>query len=413
MILLLFLVISLPISYAKVIDIPAIAQKGVGEGAEPLRDDSNVKKFVYASEGLMAVVEGNEVKYHHKDRLSYRLTTDSFGNLDKEFKSLPFGQGVENSGIDYPFTGKEEDESFLYYFGARYYDANLGRFTGVDPYSGVGRNLPYAYVANNPMNAYDTKGEFLQFLVPLGVWAYATAVDPTLQMDIADLSMAEHNWEKAIIWAGILSPLSGAVIRRGADATMLVGKTVKSKLFRSQMGKIPHLIPHRKQVNDVMMEVGKNLGYNDAQMAYLKRYGDGHDLSKVVGETSEEFKRLDDMSEALKAEGKSTKHLTEQFRGAHSNVIENVDYWHHHPDEMAAAGFSPEQIDFGATMMTVDVWMTLTSPNRANLPMDLAFDIFLGGDEYKKVIRAVGESRADEIFYQTIGASQNYYSRTQ
>jgi len=53
------------------------------------------------------------------------LTTDSSGNLDKEFKSLPFGQKVLNSGVDYAFTGKEEDESSLYYFGARYYDDNL------------------------------------------------------------------------------------------------------------------------------------------------------------------------------------------------------------------------------------------------------------------------------------------------
>jgi len=93
-IFLIFLVISMPISYAKVIDIPGIARTGAETGSEPLDDEFGIKKFVYASEGLMAVIENEGVKYHHKDRLSYRLTTDSFGNLDKEFKSLPFVKGL-------------------------------------------------------------------------------------------------------------------------------------------------------------------------------------------------------------------------------------------------------------------------------------------------------------------------------
>jgi len=54
----------------------------------------------------------------------------------------------------FSFTGKELDEE-LYYFNARYYDPNLGRFTSVDP---VKDNLPYVYVNNNPMNFIDPTG---------------------------------------------------------------------------------------------------------------------------------------------------------------------------------------------------------------------------------------------------------------
>jgi len=154
-ILLLFLVVCMPISHAEVIDIPGISPGGVEEVPEPLRDGLGVKKFVYAGDNILASVEDSEVEYFHQGRMSNRVVTDSSGNSNKEFKSLPFGQKIENSGVDYPFTGKEEDESSLYYFGARYYDDSLGRFTSVDP---VKENHPYSYVANNPMNRIDPSG---------------------------------------------------------------------------------------------------------------------------------------------------------------------------------------------------------------------------------------------------------------
>jgi len=152
-IFLVLLVVGMPISHAKVVEVP-----GVGSGEEvpePLRDGDGVKKFVYAGSKIVASIEDSGVEYYHQGRMSNRLTTDSSGSLDKEFKSLPFGQKIENSGVDYPFTGKEEDESSLYYFGARYYDDNLGRFVSVDPVPG---EHSYAYVLNNPMNFVDPTG---------------------------------------------------------------------------------------------------------------------------------------------------------------------------------------------------------------------------------------------------------------
>ena len=155
-ILLLFLVICIPISYAEVVDIPGIT-KGESEAEQP-RDGLGIKKFIYAGNSVVASVKDSNIEYYHQDRLSNRITTDSSGNKDKEFKSLPFGQKIENTGVDYPFTGKEEDESSLYYFAARYYDDNLGRFVSGDPYTGQGGNLAYAYVSNNPMNLVDPSG---------------------------------------------------------------------------------------------------------------------------------------------------------------------------------------------------------------------------------------------------------------
>jgi RHS repeat-associated protein len=150
---LLMLIICMPISYAEIINVPEITP---GEDVPgPLKGGLGVKKFVYAGSLMVASIGDSEVEYYHQGGMSNRLTSDSNGNKNKEFKSLPFGQKIANSGVDYPFTGKGEDESGLYYFGARYYDDNLGRFTSVDP---VEDNHAYSYVTNNPMNLIDPTG---------------------------------------------------------------------------------------------------------------------------------------------------------------------------------------------------------------------------------------------------------------
>ena len=56
------------------------------------------------------------------------------------------------------FTGKEFDaDSNLYYYGARYYDPYIGRFTQRDPV-GDGVNW-YAYTYNNPLKYTDPNGQ--------------------------------------------------------------------------------------------------------------------------------------------------------------------------------------------------------------------------------------------------------------
>ena len=155
---LVFLIISVTLGYSSdalfsKIDIPKV---GVEKDSERVSSEG-LTRYVYGA-GLVASVKDSEIKYHHSDRIqSNRLVTDSSGSVEKEFKSLPFGQEISNSGVKYAFaTGKELDESDLYYFGARYYDSDLGRFTSVDP---VKENEPYSYVRNNPLNLVDPNGK--------------------------------------------------------------------------------------------------------------------------------------------------------------------------------------------------------------------------------------------------------------
>lgn len=100
---------------------------------------------------------------------SISAVTDAAGNEVTRYVYEPYGELLRSrsAGTDvstHKFTGQEADAATgLHYFGARYYDAQLGRFitadtvipgAGSDP-QGLNR---YAYVLNNPMRFVDPSG---------------------------------------------------------------------------------------------------------------------------------------------------------------------------------------------------------------------------------------------------------------
>ena len=108
--------------------------------------------YIYSGKELLAKKIDGELNFVHNDYLgSLRALTDSVGNLIKKSDFYAFGKPLNNDSDKY--SDKELDDKLgLYYYGARYYDANLGRFisrdsveTEVSPYEGLGSN-PLKYV---------------------------------------------------------------------------------------------------------------------------------------------------------------------------------------------------------------------------------------------------------------------------
>ena len=89
----------------------------------------------------------------------YTYSYDAFGNPTIAPVNAPT---VENP---FMFNGREWDsEVGLYYYRARYYDPELGRFISADPINLSGGINLYAYVGGNPVNRVDPFGlDWLQY----------------------------------------------------------------------------------------------------------------------------------------------------------------------------------------------------------------------------------------------------------
>ncbi len=89
-----------------------------------------------------------------------RLSTS--GIIIDEEEYYPFGDSSLRTFTykRYRYVGKEKDgESGLYYYGARYYAAWVGRFVSVDPLADRYAQLsPYNYASNNPVTHIDVDG---------------------------------------------------------------------------------------------------------------------------------------------------------------------------------------------------------------------------------------------------------------
>ncbi len=88
----------------------------------------------------------------------------SDGTIAARYEYSPFGETLRREG-DYaatnPFrsaTKYTDDESGLVYYGTRYYSPSLGRFLNRDSISEAGGVNLYAFVGNNPTNAWDYLG---------------------------------------------------------------------------------------------------------------------------------------------------------------------------------------------------------------------------------------------------------------
>ena len=100
-------------------------------------------------------------EYHHINALGSNIvSTDDNQNVLARYEYDVFGAIRSETGTSdntRKFTGKEFDaDSNLYYYGARYYDPYIGRFTQRDPI-GDGVNW-YTYTYNNPLKYTDPNG---------------------------------------------------------------------------------------------------------------------------------------------------------------------------------------------------------------------------------------------------------------
>jgi len=86
---------------------------------------------------------------------------DIAGDISASYRYEAFGQVISSLTPEWGFSSKRFDTAIsLSYFGARYYDASLGRFISRDPMEYIDGPHQYIYCANNPM----------VWIAPFGLW---------------------------------------------------------------------------------------------------------------------------------------------------------------------------------------------------------------------------------------------------
>jgi len=129
-------------------------------------------------DGGYITMSGTIPTYHYdiQDHLgNNRVVFNQSGTVEQANHYYPFGmtfgEGTENSDNRYKYNGKELDRMHgldLYDYGARHYDAAIGRWGVIDPLAEKYYSVsPYVYCANNPIRFVDPDGTD----VYLFIWA--------------------------------------------------------------------------------------------------------------------------------------------------------------------------------------------------------------------------------------------------
>ena len=108
-----------------------------------------------------------ETFFYHSDHLgSTSYITDDRGNITQYDAYLPYGEllvdeHTSSEDMPYKFNGKQfDDETGLYYYGARYLNPMASIWYGMDPLVEKYSNISgFCYVKDNPLKFVDFKGE--------------------------------------------------------------------------------------------------------------------------------------------------------------------------------------------------------------------------------------------------------------
>ena len=121
-----------------------------------------------------------ETFFFHSDHLgSTSYITDDKGNITQYDAYLPYGELLvdehsSSEDMPYKFNGKEfDEETGLYYYGARYFDPRLSLWMSTDRFAEKYPNSsPYSYCLGNPLGYIDINGDTLDVLNSKGAYLF-------------------------------------------------------------------------------------------------------------------------------------------------------------------------------------------------------------------------------------------------
>ncbi|WP_040015960.1 RHS repeat domain-containing protein [Desulfobacter postgatei] len=205
-------------------------------------------EYIYGNyiDEVLVMSRGGQLYYYHQNALwSVAAITDSLANVVERYTYDAYGcvtitDGANNpvppnawniphSAIDNPymFTGRELDEEIgLYYYRARYYDCEKGRFLQRDVLGYVdGMNL-YEYTRSNSKNLVDPFGNLSKCCVGLGDFTIKAIKSLT---NFFEKLVLPEKWESLILDAGNSAIAACMLIKENPDIRCTKTKWVEGK----------------------------------------------------------------------------------------------------------------------------------------------------------------------------------------
>jgi RHS repeat-associated protein len=203
------------------------------------------------------------ITYFHNDVAGTPvLATDATGSVVWKENYQPYGSRINNaSGGDNSqwFAGKPYDANTgLSYFGARYYDPVIGRFTGMDPaavdpgnihglnrYS-YGNNNPYRYVDPDGWAPEEASTIYMRTMIFLntfsavtdGGFSAAAAVAPLIARNVAVTTVERTAINSATTEAKLVVNAQAAGAAKGVNPKSLIGRQGRDEMSGSKVNRL-------------------------------------------------------------------------------------------------------------------------------------------------------------------------------
>ena len=204
----------------------AIRKAQTRAGAKSFKDPDNYENLQF---------------FYHSDHLgSSSFITNLDGEVVQHIEYVPFGEVFieERNSVwntPYLFNAKEfDEETGLYYYGARYYDPRVSLWISVDPIAeNISSISAYCYCFNNPIKLSDQNGEIP--ILPLIIKAGANAAADWFMQTAMNYYF---NPKTAGNWAASASDVSKWQIARSGLEGLLPWKTPGGRLGRAAVSAI-------------------------------------------------------------------------------------------------------------------------------------------------------------------------------
>ena len=243
-----------------------------------------------------------DIFFYHSDHLgSTSYITDAKANITQFDAYLPYGELLvdehsSSEDMPYKFNGKElDEETGLYYYGARYMDPKISMWLGVDPLLEKHTGLSaYTFCYNNPIKIIDPLGTDTVNLLPppeqdartyalrmdakylnpdprvINVWGHGN--DTGIEYNGKDISTGEEFdnvlKEHSSVWKDHKDGEFAIIVLHSCSTSKFAKKLSESKKFKNVL-----IIAPDKNIQ-VRYKNIKRLGYNSKtkRTYYLSQY---------------------------------------------------------------------------------------------------------------------------------------------